>query len=356
MTEATIRLADCYDGLLMDLDGVVYIGNDAVPGAAEALDTAQACGLPACFVTNNASRPPGAVAAHLQTLGIAATPSTVSTSAGAAAAIAQGLVAAGASVHAVGGEGVAEALRAVGLIPLRTPQQHPGANEPPRPSAVVIGFGADVGWRDLAWASYWVSGGAHFIATNLDRTFPQPWGAAPGNGVFVSAVHEATGVRPIVAGKPEPTLFHWAAQQRQWRRPLVVGDRLDTDIAGAVNSGYDSLVVLTGVTDIHDLLRADARMRPTMIASDLAVLAGSLLPIAAVGVSDDRWQASGWSATMTRATNGWRVDLEHAGPAGHQAPLQGHQGLAATLACAAVWSRFPDGVPDGSVEIHGWPD
>ena len=271
-------LAEVYDLVLLDLDGVVYIGQAAVPGAAEALDRVRAAGVRTAFVTNNASRPPHTVGEHLRELGVHAEDDDVVTSAQAASALLARRLPAGASVLVVGGEGLYRALEAVGLKPV--------ASVDDGPSAVVQGFGPDVGWRLLAEGTRAVRSGLPWIATNTDLTVPTPYGPAPGNGTLVAAIASATGITPEVAGKPQPTLFHEAVQRYGAQRPLVVGDRLDTDLEGARAAGIDGLLVLTGVHRVPDLLTAAAVRRPHLIARDLN---GLLDPHPDAVLTDQGW-------------------------------------------------------------------
>lgn len=267
---------DGYDVLLLDLDGVVYRGPTPVAGAVESLTAAAQAGLRLLYVTNNAARPPQAVSTHLQQLGLAADPDDVVTSAQAGAAMVREMIPVGSTVLAVGGPGVAAALEAVGLLALPAAavrgRDLPEASVASKVDAVMQGFGPDVSWRDLALAAYAVQAGAVWVATNTDRTIPRESGIAPGNGTLVDAVAAATGVRPPVAGKPHEPIMREAIKRARARTPLVVGDRLDTDIAGANNVGVDSLLVLTGVSTLSDALLADAGQRPTMVAPDLGVL------------------------------------------------------------------------------------
>jgi glycerol-1-phosphatase len=257
-------LADGFDLLLLDLDGVVYVGPNAVPGATENLNRAVAAGLRCSYVTNNAARPPHVVAEHLRGLGIPARDDQVVTSAQEGAELLAGRLAMGSQVLAVGGPGVAAALTEVGLAPVT------------RFAAGVVGvlqgYGPDVGWRDLAEASYAVTAGALWVATNPDLTVPTPRGMAPGNGQLTAVVARTTGVEPAVTGKPGPGLFRSAVRRGGGGRALVVGDRLDTDIAGAVAADLPSLLVLTGVTGAAQLLAAGRAERPTFLDRDLGGL------------------------------------------------------------------------------------
>ena len=166
------------------------------------------------------------------------------------------------------------------------------------PAAVVQGYGPLVDWAALAEASVAIRAGALWVATNTDRTLPSGRGPLPGNGALVAALRTALEREPdVVVGKPEPALFRTAAQLHGAARPLVVGDRLDTDIEGAVRAGLDSLLVLTGVNTVEDVLDAPATRRPTYIARDLGglVAPGAALPVPVVepgnDTADDGWAA-----------------------------------------------------------------
>jgi HAD superfamily hydrolase (TIGR01450 family) len=230
-----------YDVALLDLDGVVYIGGAAIPGAAQALRKADAAGMRLAYVTNNAFRTPAAVAALLTSLGVPAAAEDVVTSAQAAARLLAERLPAGAPVLVIGGSGLRMALRERGLRPVSTAAD--------KPLAVVQGYAPGVDYSMLAEGGLAVAAGALFVASNGDLTIPGRRGIAPGNGSLIQVVATATGVRPLVAGKPEPPLHHESVLRTKARHPLVVGDRLDTDIEGAHRVGADSLLVLTGVTD-----------------------------------------------------------------------------------------------------------
>jgi hypothetical protein len=172
---------------------------------------------------------------------------------------------AGARVLVVGGEGLVTALTERGLTPVSSADAEP--------VAVASGFHPDVGWRQLAEGAFAVATGVPWVASNTDRTLPTPRGIAPGNGTLVDAIRSATGRDPVVAGKPEPPMHHETVLRTGARRPLVVGDRLDTDIEGARRAGVDSLLVLTGVTGPAQLVTAPPLHRPTYLAEDLRALA-----------------------------------------------------------------------------------
>ena len=257
-----------YAAVVCDLDGVVYRGPTAVPHAVEVLGGLD---VPVLYATNNASRSPSDVASHLRDLGLACTPDAVATSSQAGAWLLADRLAAGSPVLAVGGAGVSVALAEAGLRPVL-----PADAACTPVDAVLQGYGPAVTATDLAEAAYAVEGGATWVATNTDGTLPTDRGVAPGNGSLVAAVERAVGHPPhLVAGKPAPPLYVLCAGRLALPvdRVLAVGDRLDTDIEGAVAAGMDSLLVLTGVDDLRACLAAPPQRRPTWVAPDLRALA-----------------------------------------------------------------------------------
>lgn len=243
---------------------MLYLGQEPVPHAARALRQAEQDGLCPAYVTNNASRAPSAVAAHLVELGIPATGQDVVTSAQAAARLLARRLPPGAQVLVVGTDSLAQEVADVGLRPVREADGPRGAAQ-----AVVQGLAPDTAWTDLAEAAVAIRRGALWVAGNGDSTYPSPRGPLPGNGALVAALALATGRQPEVAGKPEPTLHRESVERVGAQRPLVIGDRLDSDVLGAVRAGIDSLLVLTGVDDRVALLAAPAGCRPSYVASDL---------------------------------------------------------------------------------------
>ncbi|MFC4604676.1 HAD-IIA family hydrolase [Rhodococcus kronopolitis] len=250
-----------HDVLLLDLDGTVYQGADAIPGAREALET----GVSRLFyVTNNASRSPASVAAHLRELGFAATADEVVTSSQTGARLVAEHVAPGSTVLVVGTEALADEVRLAGLVPVRRFDD--------APVAVIHGHSTETNWSILAEATLAIRAGAVWVATNVDTTLPTERGLCPGNGALVAAVRAATDREPLVAGKPARPLMDDALRRSGAVNALVVGDRIDTDIAGANAVGLDSLLVLSGVSRPADLLRAPSAHRPTYLATELADL------------------------------------------------------------------------------------
>ena len=255
-------LAQQHDCLLLDLDGTVFRGHAPTTGAVETLEGIECRAL---FVTNNASRSADEVAAHLCELGFAATTADdVVTSAQSAARMLAARLPAGAKVLVVGTDALAAEVAANGLAPVRSFVDEP--------VAVVQGLSMTIGWAELAEATLAIRAGALWVTANLDVTLPTERGLVPGNGSFVAALRAATGTEPLVAGKPAPALMQDALARGDFRTPLVVGDRLDTDIAGANAAGLPSLMVLTGVNTALDAVRADADERPTYLGEDLRAL------------------------------------------------------------------------------------
>jgi len=291
LSESAIPLSKAYDLAMLDLDGVVYIGPAVVPGVPDRLARARAAGMRLAFVTNNAARTPASVAAHLVDLGIVAEPSDVVTSAQAAATLLARRLPPGAKVFLLGGEGLEVALRERGLEPVIRP-----ADEP---VAVVSGYGPDLPWRRIMQGAVLVRDGLPWVASNTDLTIPTDFGIGPGHGVFVRMLRDFTGVEPEVAGKPRRPLLDETVARVGGTRPLMVGDRLDTDILGAHQAGVDSLLVMTGVTHLEELVAAPANQRPTYLAADLE---GLLQPHLAPRRSGAGWAAEGWVAGVVDGT------------------------------------------------------
>lgn len=279
-------LSRAYDLAMLDLDGVVYVGGDAVPGAPEHLARARAAGMRLAFITNNASRTPEQVAEHLRELGVESTAADVVTSAQAAARVLVDRFGRAARIVCLGADGLREALEAEGLVAV-------GADEDA--DAIATGYGPDVRWSEIMRAAVRIRDGLPWVASNTDDTFPAAFGVAPGHGVQVAMLRRFAGVDPVVAGKPARPLLDETVRRVGGRRPLMVGDRLDTDIEGAHESGLDSLLVLTGVTGLAELVAAPVGLRPTYLAPDL----GGLL-VAHEPPGDDAGAAvlGGWRAAV----------------------------------------------------------
>ena len=297
--DSSAPLCQAYDVALLDLDGVVYVGPNAVPGVPAALQTARSLGMRLAFVTNNAARPPSVVAAHLTELGIPASPQEVTTSSQAAARHLAERHPAGAKILVIGTTGLIDALLERGLTPVHSADDDP--------VAVVQGYSPDADWRLLAEGAVAIRRGLPWVATNLDPTVPSPRGPLPGNGSLVAALRCATEAEPVSTGKPDPTMHRESVERSGAHRPIVVGDRLDTDIEGATRAACDSLLVLTGVTDARHLLEAPDEQRPTYLSYD----AGGLLSThRGPRRIDDATRCGEWSV----ADDGTLVGLETPAP------------------------------------------
>lgn len=296
MLQAADRpLVASHDLLVLDLDGVVYVGSRAVPGAAPALERARSAGLRLAFVTNNAARTPADVAGHLGRLGIAASATDVVTSAQAAARLVADEVEPGAAVFVIGGAGLEQALDERGLRPVTAPEEA---------TAVVQGYGPEMPWRRVVDGAILVRAGLPWVASNTDLTIPTDRGIGPGNGTLVRLIAEYADRDPLVAGKPQRALFDETLDRVGGGRPLVVGDRLDTDIAGAARVGWPSLLVLTGVTGLPELVAASSDQRPTWLGRDLGALFEPH-PAPGTGRSEDR------DGPCASAVGGWRATTDN---------------------------------------------
>lgn len=284
-------LLDSHDLVMFDLDGVLYIGDEAVPGAADGVRRARAAGAKVAFVTNNAARPPGTVAERLTDLGIEADADDVVTSAQAAAGLLAREHGPGARVLVLGARGLVEALEQAGLVPV------PAGSGDGEDDVVALatGYGPDVRWRDLMRVAVRLGDGLPWVASNPDMSLPAPYGTAPGHGVQVRMLADFSGATPQVAGKPERALMDETVRRLGGRRPLVVGDRLDTDIEGARAADLPSLLVLTGVTGLRELVAAGPHERPTYLHPDLR---GLHEPHPRVTATGEGAECGGWRAVV----------------------------------------------------------
>lgn len=252
------QLQSDYDAVLFDLDGTVWEGGTALPHARASIE---ALAQPVAYITNNASRGPAEVARLLSEMDIPTTAHQVLTSAQAAVTMAEDVAGKGCPVYVLGSQSFKDLAAEAGF------QVVDSADD--KPQVVLHGHNPDTGWAELSEAALAIAAGASYLASNLDTTLPAERGLMVGNGSMVAAVVSATGVQPQAAGKPQPTMFHQAAKKLHVHKPLAVGDRLNTDIAGAVAANMDVLHVLTGVSGEYALISAEPHERPTFIAEDL---------------------------------------------------------------------------------------
>lgn len=329
-----------YDALLSDLDGVVYAGPYAIKGAPEALNRAEEeLNIPVIFVTNNASRSVESVAEHLRDLGVHTRAERVVSSAQAGAKLLAQHVPAGSKVLITGTEALTDCVREAGLEPVRT--------EAEGPVAVIQGFSPKMGWEDLAEAAYTLANPeVLWIATNTDQTIPKERGQAPGNGTLVAAVATAARRTPLVAGKPEAPIFQAAAQAVNSSHPIVVGDRLDTDILGANNAKMDAALVLTGVQTYRDVIETVPEQRPTYV---LRTLEDFFVPYPEIEVLFEGYEVIAYGPTWQARVRGEKLVLS--GPENlDESTFVGSASEAEAwrVAYAAWWAANPEqaAVPD----------
>ncbi|MGC8872905.1 MAG: HAD-IIA family hydrolase [Chloroflexia bacterium] len=248
--------------LLIDMDGVLYRGGVPLPGATDFLEWLKEREIRYLFVTNNSTRTPEQYAERLSRIGIPAEPREILTSALATRAFLQERAPRGTPVYLIGQEGLSSALFGDGHFLF----------DDQSPRFVVVGLDTHLTYEKLKRATLLIRAGATFIGTNPDRTFPSPEGITPGCGAILAAIEAATDVRPLIIGKPERWLFE-AALQRLGATPEesgILGDRLDTDIAGGKRVGLKTLLVLTGVHGPKDL--EASIVQPDAVYPDLPTL------------------------------------------------------------------------------------
>lgn len=335
MTVTADILLEAFDAVLADLDGVVYAGPHAIPGAVDALTALAEHRVKLAYVTNNASRTPAQVAAHLRDLGAPAEDHQVVSSAQAGAALLAQKFPVGTKVLVTGSIALAQEVQAYGMTVVDSAQD--------APDVVIQGFDPGLGWTDLAEATYAINAGALWIATNTDLTIPRDRGIAPGNGTLVAAVQAAVGQRPLVAGKPEAPLFLAAAQKLKATRPLVVGDRLDTDILGGNNAGMATALVLTGVDSALTALQACTTQRPQFLIATLAEL---YQPYPEVKFDGVHVTCNDAAATVTDDGAGQRT-LQIAGDASDLDSWR--------AGCAAWWAAVPE-ASEATMPAITWHD
>ncbi|KFJ00941.1 HAD-IIA family hydrolase [Bifidobacterium stellenboschense] len=296
----TAPIAEAYKLALLDLDGVVYRGKNPVEHAAASIRAAEAAGMTIEYTTNNSSRFQHVVADQLKGFDLDVEPWQVITSSVVAARMVAKAVPAGSTVLVVGAEHLREEVTRAGLVVTDDPTV--------KPAAVIQGWFPEMTWQMMANAAFAVEAGATYFVTNRDLTIPRELGIAPGCGSMIRAVIAATGVEPVAsAGKPESYMYDEArelnASGGQSLVPkdesIAIGDRLDTDIEAGNRGGYDSLAVLTGVTNPHELMLAPAHLRPTYVAPDLRAL-GETMPEPR-DHGDGRWTCGGAEAVLDAA-------------------------------------------------------
>ena len=247
--------------LLFDMDGVIYRGHTAIPGAATLIANLQAHRLPFLFLTNNATLTAAQFQAKLAILGIYVDQVAVFTSSMATAAWLSRQAPPGAPVLVVGEAGLRQPVLAAGLAVVTDWRQA---------AWVAVGLDREATWSSLKDAALAIRGGARFVATNSDATLPSEEGELPGAGALVAFLRAATGVEPVVVGKPQVAMFEQALARLGVRpaQAVMVGDRVETDIVGGQAAGLRTIGVLSGVSSAGDF--AQAAPPPTWVFDSVA--------------------------------------------------------------------------------------
>lgn len=251
-----------YAGVVIDLDGVCYRENDPIPGSCTAVERLRNAGVGVAFATNNATLTPAETADKLRALGFEVDDDEVVTSAVAAA----NMIEPGTRCLVIGMDGLRTALRSRGCELV---------DDPFDAEVVVVGLDTEMTYDTLVRGTRALLAGARFVASNADHSFPAADGISPGAGAVVAALATASRRTPELAGKPNPALYETAAAVLPDGELLMIGDKIETDIAGAAALGWDTALVLTGVSERSELDGADPA--PTWVADDLATLVRDLL-------------------------------------------------------------------------------
>ena len=261
----TPNLQSLIKSLIIDLDGVLYRGDQAIVGAREFISLLQREGVPFLLLTNNSTRTPGQYVTRLARMGIAIRESDVLTSAQATALYLDRIARPGARVYAIGEEGLRAALEEKYTTFPSPPCE--GGSDVVETGAdfVVVGMDTGLTYEKLRVATLLIRGGARFIATNPDKTLPTEEGLIPGNGAIIAALKAATGVAPFVVGKPEPAIFDLALARMGVGKEgmAVIGDRLETDILGGQRAGLSTILVLSGATSRQEL--ENSSIKPDLV-------------------------------------------------------------------------------------------
>lgn len=260
----TERIIDDHDVAFFDLDGVIYLGPVAVPGAAEGIHAVLEAGARVMYVTNNAARSAETVAEHLTSLGFEAGVDDLITSAQVAANVLAETLTAGSLILVAGTRNLVDLVEEAGF--------RATGNADDGPDAVLQGYSPTIPWGLLDEAAIAVQRGATWYATNDDRTRPTDRGLVPGLGAQLSVVGMVVRRKPIVFGKPHAPMLDFAIRHTGARRPIFVGDRIDTDIMGANRAGMASMLVFTGAHGKRDLIETGPGDRPSYIGADVRAL------------------------------------------------------------------------------------
>jgi 4-nitrophenyl phosphatase len=250
-------------GYMVDLDGVVYTGSEVIPGAPRFFELLRQREIPFLLITNNSSRRAEQFAARLEQMGIPVEPEEILTSAQATAETLAASAQPGSRAFVIGEEGLRSQLAAHGFVLV---------DDSPDVDYVVVGLDRAFDYRKLTLAIRAVAAGAQFVGSNPDATLPLEDGIYPGAGSFQAAITTATGVPPMIVGKPEPTMITLGLRRLRCEPALcgVVGDRLDTDILGGQRAGATTILVLTGISTVADV--ESSAVKPDYVLHDLTDL------------------------------------------------------------------------------------
>jgi len=250
--------------LLIDMDGVLWRGDDPMPGLRRFFAFLREHDIAFNLATNNASRTPDQYAEKLADFGVDVGVESILTSALVVAAYLNDVAPAGAQIYTIGEDGLHQALEEQGFVLIDD-----GRSSHSEADYVVVGWDRDLSWEKLSTAAFFIHRGAGFVGTNPDVTFPSEWGPAPGTGATLAAVEAATGLSPIVTGKPESRMYEEALRRMDAapENTAMVGDRIDTDIAGAENMGLTTVLTLSGISTLEDVEASTTK--PDLVCDDI---------------------------------------------------------------------------------------
>lgn len=249
-------------GVILDMDGVLWRGDEPLPGMVDFLGMLRARGLPFVLATNNSSKTPANYVAKLERLGVPGVPERLIVTSGmATATYLRDRSPAGTRIHVLGGDGLRQIMQDAGFVLADSDVEY-----------VVVGMDTALTYDTLKRATLLIRQGAVFIGTNGDRTFPSPEGLLPGAGSILAALETATDQQPVIIGKPYEPMFRAALTVLNTlpEDTLMIGDRLSTDISGAVYLGLATVLLLSGVTQRHELDNGD--IQPDWVYDNLAAL------------------------------------------------------------------------------------
>jgi 4-nitrophenyl phosphatase len=259
--------------LILDMDGVLWHGETPLPGLTDFFNTLDQKHINFVLATNNAAKTPEQYVTKFQRFGITIRAEQVLTSAEATASYLSERHARGTAVFVVGGDGLRQGLARRGFDILTVPDILGGQ----RAAIVVVGFWREVTYDDFAAGAICINEGALFVGTNPDVNFPSEWGNLPGAGSFLALLQATTGVEPITIGKPGTIIFEDALKRLggSKKNTAMVGDRLNTDIAGGKAAGLKTILILSGITTLEDLAQANG-LQPDYVFKDISELAENL--------------------------------------------------------------------------------